>query len=151
MLGVYLLALLADFTWYRAHIPPGFRDARWSGSWETSNYGGLAGRLLVLLPDPIPEDEDFRAEALVYYPIYSVWQTGRFVRIDFGGRYSPEGITAGRSTEPIPGGGVLRFKGIAGRQVVEYSALVDGGRTRIVGGYLSADPYDYGHFFIRRD
>lgn len=90
MLGVYLLALLADFTWYRAHIPPGFRDARWSGSWETSNYGGLAGRLLVLLPDPIPEDEDFRAEALVYYPIYSVWQTGRFVRMDLAVDTAPK-------------------------------------------------------------
>ena len=150
LLAVCLLVRLADFTWYRSQIPIGFRNANWSGSWETKVYGGLSGRLLVRLPDPLPEDQDFKAEALVYYPIYSVWKTGQFVKMDFGGRYSPGAPTsAGQSTNPIPAGGVLKFKGMAGRQVVEYSALVDESRTRIVGGYLSRDPYDYGHFFIR--
>lgn len=146
----YLLIRLADFAWYRTQIPVGFQDANWSGRWETKGYGGLSGRLLVRLPDPLPEDEDFKAEALVYYPIYSVWKTGRFVKMDFAGRYSPGAPTAGgQSTNPIPASGVLKFKGTAGRQVVEYSALVDESRTRIVGGYLSRDPHDYGLFFIR--
>jgi hypothetical protein len=149
-LSIYLLVKLTDFAWYRTQIPVGFRDANWSGSWETKGYGGLSGRLLVRLSDPLPENEDFKAEALVYYPIYSVWKTGQFVKMDFSGRYSPDAPTsAGQSTNPIPGGGVLKFKGMAGSQVVEYSALVDETRTRIVGGYLSRDPYDYGLFFIR--
>ena len=150
VLSVYLLVMLADFAWYRAHIPVGFQDANWSGGWETKHYGGLSGRLLVRLPDPLPEDTDFKAEALVYYPIYSVWKTGQFVKMDFGGRYSPGASTSGgQSTSPIPAGGVLKFKGMAGNQVVEYSGLVDPSRSRIVGGYLSREPYDYGHFFIK--
>ena len=145
----YLMVQAADVFWFRARVPVSFWSANWSGTWETRGYGGLSGRLLVRLPDPLPEDENFRAEALVYYPIYSVWKTGRFVKMDFDGRYTPHSAaTAGGSTNPIPAGGVLKFKGMAGRQVVEYSALVNESRTRIVGGYLSRSPEDYGHFLI---
>lgn len=150
LLSAYVCVKLADFAWFRTQIPVGFHDANWSGRWETKAYGGLSGRLLVRLPDPLPEDQDFKAEALVYYPIYSVWKTGQFVKMDFTGRYSPGApTTAGQSTNPIPASGLMKFKGMAGRQVVEYSALVDEARARIVGGYLSHDPRDYGHFFIR--
>jgi hypothetical protein len=150
--AVYAVAKLADFAWYRSQVSADFRDANWSGHWETKGYGGLSGRLLVRLPDPLPEDVDFRAQALVYYPIYSVWKTGQFVRMDFAGRFSSNApASGGRSTNPISPGGLLKFKGMAGRQVVEYAALVDESQTRIVGGYLSHDPHDYGHFFIRRD
>lgn len=147
---IYAFVKLADLAWYRANVPTSFQDANWSGGWETRSHGGLSGRLLVRLPDPLPVDEDFKVEALVYYPIYSVWKTGQFVRMDFAGRYSPASPTpAGRSTNAIPAGGLLKFKGVVGRQTVEYAALVDQSRTRIVGGYLSRDPDDYGHFFIR--
>jgi hypothetical protein len=153
LLAVYLFVKLTDFAWYRTQIPIGFQDANWSGNWATTAHGGLSGRLLVRLPDPLPENEDFKAEALVYYPIYSVWKTGRFVKMDFAGRYSPgAGASNGQSVNPIPvipAGGVLNFKGMAGRQVVEYSAVIDETQTRIVGGYLSRDPDDYGHFFIK--
>src|SRR5262249_31368198 len=83
LLFVYALVKFVDFAWYRVAIPVGFRDANWSGSWETKVYGGLSGRLLVRLPDPLPVGQEFKAEALVYYPIYSVWKTGQFVRMDF--------------------------------------------------------------------
>jgi hypothetical protein len=150
LLAIYSFVKLADFAWYRSAIPIGFRDSNWSGGWETKGYGGLSGRLLVRLPDPLPVDEDFKAEALVYYPIYSVWKTGQFVKMDFAGRYSPASPSpAGRSTNAIPAGGILKLKGVAGHQSVEYAALVDESRTRIVGGYLSRDPDDYGHFFIK--
>jgi hypothetical protein len=149
LLVIYSLVKLADVAWYRASIPVGFHDANWSGSWETKCYG-LSGRLLVRLPDPLPEDVEFKAEALAYYPIYSVWKTGQFVKMDFAGRYSPASPSSGgKSTNAIPGGGMLKFKGVVGNQSVEYAALVDESRTRIVGGYLSRDPDDYGHFFIK--
>jgi hypothetical protein len=151
LLSVYLLVLFADFAWFRTNIPVGFRDANWSGRWETRRYGGLSGRLLVRLPDPLPEDQDFKAEALVYYPIYSVWKTGQFVKMDFVGHFSPDApASTGKTANMIPGGGgKLSFKSVAGHQVVEYVALIDESRTRVVGGYLSRDPDDYGIFFIR--
>ena len=107
--------------------------------------------MLVRLPSPLPENEDFKAEALVYYPIYCGWKMGQFVPMDFTGHFSPDApSSAGQSTKTIPGGGgKLKFKGMAGDQVVEYAALMDASRTHIVGGYLSRRPHDYGLFAIR--
>jgi hypothetical protein len=153
ILAVYCVVKAADFAWFRSQLPEGFQDANWTGHWQTEEYGGLSGRLLVRLPDPLPENQDFKAEALVYYPVYSVWKTGEFVSMDFAGNFSPDTPdTGGKSTNTIPGGGgKLKFKGVAGNQVVEYAALIDPSRTRMVGGYLSQRPYDYGYFVIRSE
>jgi len=102
------------------------------------------------LPDPLPEDQDFQAEALVYYPVYSAWKTGQFVKMNFTARFSPDApASAGQTKNAIPGGGgKLKFKGVAGNQVVEYVALLDPSRTRMFGGYLSHTPNDYGFFVL---
>jgi hypothetical protein len=140
-----------DFIWYRSHVPVRFHCANWEGRWVTRQFWGLSGRLLVRLPDPLPAGVHFKAEALVYYPVYSVWRTGQFVRIDFMGHFRPESPTSGgRTTKPIPtGGGMLKFKGVVGNQFVEYAALIDELGTNIVGGYPSRDPDDSGHFWLR--
>jgi hypothetical protein len=153
VLIAYGIGKLADFVWFQTQMPIGFQNANWSGRWQTEQYGSLSGRLLVRLPDPLPENQDFKAEALVYYPIYSVWKTGQFVKMDFTGHFSPDApASAGQSTNSIPsGGGKLKFKATAGNQVVEYVALIDPSRTRILGGYLSHMPGDYGFFTIRYD
>ena len=102
------------------------------------------------LPDPLPAGQHFAAEALVYYPIYSVWRPGQFVRMDFTGHFTPESpASVGRSTNPIPGGGgTIHFKGSVGEQVVEYVGVLTRTRGRIVGCYLSQDPDDAGHFCL---
>lgn len=152
LLALYILVRVTDSVWYAARRPADFRDANWSGEWRTARYGGLTGRLLVKLPDPLPENSDFKAEALVYYPVYSVWKTGQFVRMDFTGHFTPDAPTsAGKSTNDIPGGGKLKFKGMLGDQVVEYAAIIDGNRKVVSGGYLSRSPDDYGSFWIDRD
>ena len=90
LLAIYVAANLADYCWYRAQIPIGFHDADWTGKWDTEQYLGTTGRLLVRMPDPLPENTDFKAEALVYYPIYCPWKTGQFVKMDFVGNFSPD-------------------------------------------------------------
>jgi hypothetical protein len=148
---LYVFVKLADFVWFRSQLPVTFANANWSGKWETQRYGGLSGNLVVRLPDPLPENQDFAAEALVYYPVYSAWKTGQFVKMDFQGHFSPDTpSSAGRSTNAIPSGGPgkLKFKGTVGNQVVEYVAIITESRTRIVGSYLSTAPYDYGYFNI---
>ena len=149
-LAIYVFLQMADAVWFRVSIPASFANANWSGRWETKQYMGLSGGLLVRLPHPLPEGEDFAAEALVYYPVYSVWRTGQFVKMDFQGHFSPDApVSAGRTENAIPGGGgKLKFKGTVGNQVVEYVAILDNSRTRIAGGYLSASPSDFGTFFI---
>lgn len=151
LLVIYFIVKLTDLVWYRTQIPVGFQNANWSGEWRSQQYAGFSGKLLVRLPDPLPANEDFKAEALVYYPVYCVWKTGQFVKMDFVGHFSPDAPTsAGQSTNQIPGvGGKLKFQGVAGNQVVDYVAIIDGSRTRIVGGYLSRSPHDYGYFTIK--
>jgi hypothetical protein len=152
LLAVYVLARVTDFVWYRTQRPADFRDANWSGEWRTARYGGLSGRLLVRLPDPLPENKDFKAEALVYYPVYSVWKTGQFVRMEFTGHFSPDApASAGKSTNEIPGGGKLKFKGMVGHHVVDYAALLDEDRRLVTGGYVSRSPDDHGSFCVERD
>jgi hypothetical protein len=150
MLGIYVVVKLADYGWYRLQIPIGFHDANWTGKWDTEQYFGTMGRLLVRLPDPLPEDEDFKAEALVYYPIYCPWQTGRFIKMDFEGHFSPDNASSsGNSTNRIPGSGKMKFKATLGNQIVDYVAIIDNGHTRIMGSYQSQSPYDYGFFWIQ--
>jgi hypothetical protein len=112
---LYVTVLGVDFVWYRSRVPVRFRDASWEGRWETRRFWGLSGRLLALLPDPLPEGVDFKAEALVYYPVYSVWRTGQFVRMDFTGHFRPESLSSGgQTTNAIPSGsGMLKFKAVA--------------------------------------
>jgi hypothetical protein len=152
LLAVYVVVTLADYCWYRVQIPIGFHDANWTGKWNTEQYLGTTGRLLVRMPDPLPEDVDFEAEALVYYPISSPWKTGQFVKMDFVGHFSPDApASAGKSTNRIPGGGggKLKFKAVLDNQVVDYVAILDESRTRVAGSYLSHSPDDYGFFWIR--
>jgi hypothetical protein len=149
LFAVYFFVKLVDLAWYRFQIPDGFQ-ANWSGKWETQYYGRMSGNLLVRLPDPLPENEDFKAEALVYYPIYCGWRTGQFVKMDFVGHFSPDDpASAGRSTNRIPGGGgKLKFKSTIGNQTVEYVAIINEHQNRVVGSYLSKSPHDIGYFAI---
>jgi hypothetical protein len=147
LLALYIAVRIVDSAWYWTQRPASFRDANWSGEWRTSKYGGLSGRLLIRLPDPLPENKDFKAAALVYYPVYSLWKTGEFVMMDFTGHFRPDAPTStGTSTNEIPGG-KLKFKGAIEDQVIDYAALIDEGRLHITGGYLSRSPDDYGSFW----
>jgi hypothetical protein len=151
VLAIYATAKVADYCWFRVQIPIGFHDSNWTGQWDTEQYLGTTGRLLVRMPDPLPENTDFKAEALVYYPIYCPWQTGKFVKMDFVGHFSPDvAASSGKSTNRIPGGGgKLKFKAMMGDQVVDYVAIIDERHTRIAGSYLSQSPHDYGFFWIK--
>jgi hypothetical protein len=121
LLALYVVLKMADFIWFRTQLPVTLANANWSGTWETKQYFGLSGNLIVRLPDPLPVDEDFKATALVYYPIYSLWRTGQFVKMEFEGRFSPDSSSSGgRTNNAIPGGGgKLSFKGAVGIHMVQ--------------------------------
>ncbi len=150
LLAVIVVVRIADYGWFRSQVPLRFTAANWSGTWKTQQYG-LTGRLLVHLPDPLPENEHFQAEALVYYPIYSVWKTGQFVKMEFAGNFSPESSTSAGITENEISGsrGKLKFKATAGIQVVDYVAMMDESGNRVIGSYVSKSPSDIGYFLIQ--
>lgn len=150
---------LADYVWFRTQVPIGYRP-NWEGTWESVPLGRFEGRLLVAIPDPLPVNEDFKAEALVYYPIYFGYRTGKFTKFDFTGRFSPDESATSGATPKVAGrplgalenigGGKVKFKGEFEGQQVEYSALLSPTRGRMVGGYLSESPRDNGLFTIRQ-
>lgn len=150
LLALIVIVRIGDYAWFRTQIPLRFTSANWTGNWKTQQYG-LSGKLLAKLPDPMPENQDFDAEVLVYYPIYSVWKTGRFVKMEFVGNFSPETSTSsGVAENEIPGSrGKLKFKATAGNQVVDYVAMMDESGMRIIGSYVSQSPSDIGYFFIQ--
>ncbi|HCS53134.1 hypothetical protein [uncultured Rubinisphaera sp.] len=160
LLAIVIVARTIDYFWYQSQIPTTFQNTKWRGTWETEKYG-LTGRLLVRLPDPLPENEDFDAEAMVYYPAYSIYRTGSFMKMDFVGNFSPDSAASTgetKSDEITPegldimpkGGGKLKFRAIAGNQIVEYVALINEDQTRVNGGYISTMPNDYGYFIIEK-
>lgn len=149
---LYLTAKVFDSVWFWTKTPTEFQNANWCGEWRTTRYGGLTGRLLVRLPQPLPVNQDFEADAVVYYPIYSVWKTGSFVRMNFTGHFSPDNpASTGETTNEIPGGGKMKFKGVAENQTVEYAAVIDANQRVVTGGYLSKHPDDYGTFWLEQE
>ena len=65
ILALYVSCRAANAIWFRTQVPISFANANWSGKWTTQQYWDLSGNLLVRLPDPLPENQDFKAEALV--------------------------------------------------------------------------------------
>lgn len=45
---------------------------------------------------------------------------------------------------------MLKFKGMAGNQSIDYQAFINGRQTRVVGSYLSTGPSDLGTFGIEK-
>lgn len=159
ILAALALALLVgDYAWYRTQMPLRFTHANWTGTWKT-HYYGLSGRLVVLMPDPIPENQDFEAEALVYYPVYSVWKSGQFVKMAFVGNFSPEAATSTGEAEILTYGprGKLKFRATAKdktegpTQIVDYVAMMNATGTAIIGSYVSQGPSDIGYFYIGKE
>ncbi|MCF6299468.1 MAG: hypothetical protein L3J01_06280 [Thiomicrorhabdus sp.] len=159
IIAIISIVRVGDYVWFRSHVPLRFANANWTGNWKTQQYG-LSGRLLVHLPDPLPENEDFQAEAIVYYPIYSIWKTGSFVKMEFTGNFSPESSTStGLSKNDSPDyraelklkgkRGKMKFRATAGDQVVDYVAMMDESGERLIGSYISKSPHDIGYFFIQ--
>jgi hypothetical protein len=134
LLALIVVVRIGDYAWFRTQIPLRFANANWAGNWTSQQYG-LSGKLMVHIPDPIPENQDFEAEALVYYPIYSVWRTGQFVKMEFIGNFSPETSTSsGASENQLLGSvGKLKFTARAGNQVVDYVAMFDESGARMIG------------------
>ncbi|MGO8751433.1 MAG: hypothetical protein ACLQNE_36260 [Thermoguttaceae bacterium] len=58
LLTLYVVVKLADYCWHRAHFHIGFHSAKWTWKWDTEQYLGTMGRLLVRMPDPFRGADD---------------------------------------------------------------------------------------------
>jgi hypothetical protein len=155
LVAVYFALPIADRLWYAIKTPSKYRDTQWSGDWHSDQFSLVSGRILAHLPDPIPRDEEFDVDALVYYRIWNPYRTGCFVPMKMVGflpSYSSGG-GGGNADAPVvvPAHVTFKFKGGGpSEQTIDYVATTDSHTTMFVGGYRSAGPYDMGRFALAR-
>jgi hypothetical protein len=155
LIVIYFALPILDHVWFTFHIPSDFSDARWRGDWNSDYFSPVSGRLLVKMPDPVPKDQEFDIDALVYYRIWSPYRTGGTVRMKMVG-YLASGASGGGGNADgpviVPPHYTFKFKASDGpsAQMIDYVATSDAHDTMIVGGYRSAGPYDMGRFALTR-
>ena len=77
LLVIYFALPIVDRVWFAFRVPSDFSDAQWHGDWNSDQFSLVSGRLVVNLPNPVPIDQEFDVDALVYYRILvavSHWQ-----------------------------------------------------------------------------
>ena len=152
-LVVCLIVLpIVDRVWFALSAPSAYDDARWRGEWNSEEFLSVSGRIIAKLPDPIPRDQEFDVDALVYYRITSLYRTGCAVPMKMVG-YLPSGGSGGGSGSVTPTRApprmTFKLKGDdPSKQSIDYVATTDDHVTLIVGGYRSTSPYDMGRFVL---
>lgn len=150
---VYWCVLFLNNLWYESKIPRNF-DARWEGEFVSIMHP-TSGKLLARLPDPIPRDQEFEFEAVVYYNIWSFFLTGKMARADFVGYVgSKGGLTTGKETRPTvsPRHFSFSLKG-GGSQFphdIKYTSTFDLGDQYVAGSYSVQYGMDIGYFSLKK-
>jgi|GEM_PF-2074206 len=142
-------------SWRASKAARSLPGANWSGRWHSTVVPLVAGRLFATLPTPLPKDQPFDVEVVIYYKLWCLYRPGQAVRAKFTGQCRV-GETAGGSNADaaIPVPFRLTIKSVPGvpgmgtRQVIEYVATGDDTSFVIVGGYRSAFPMDFGCFSL---
>ena len=125
------------------------------GDWKSDRYMLTSGRLVVRLPDPIPKDQEFDVDSLVYYRIWSPYRTGRTMPMKMVGYLATNqsgGGSNAASPVVVPQHYTFKFKGgdDPSAQLIDYVATSDTEDTIIVGGYRSRSPHDLGRFALMK-
>lgn len=151
---VYWCVLLLNNIWYEMSVPRDFRDARWEGEFFSAKHP-TSGKLLARLPDPIPRDQEFEFELLVYYNVWSFFLTGKTARADFVGYLSGKGpVTAGTEMRPtvIPRHFSFSLKGgtTPFPRDIKYTATIDRDDQFVAGSYSAQASFDVGYFSMNK-
>jgi hypothetical protein len=151
---VYSCVLFLNNIWYEFNIPRDFRDAKWEGEFVSAKHP-TSGKLLARLPDPIPRDQEFEFELVVYYNIWSFFLTGKTARADFVGYLSGKGpVTAGAETRPsvIPRHFSFSLKGgtTPFPHDIKYTATIDRDDQFVAGSYSAQAAFDVGYFSMKK-
>jgi hypothetical protein len=152
---LYLLAVSVNYLWYEYSIPRDFRDARWEGEFSSAKHP-TSGKVLARLPDPIPRDQEFEFELVVYYDIWSFFLTGKTARAEFIGYLGSEGLpAAGNETRQsvIPRHFSFQLKGGSTPfpDDIRYTATLDRDDQFIAGSYSAQAAFDVGHFHMNKN
>lgn len=159
--GIGFLALLLfnilNSIVLKSAIPEKFKDATWEGKWKSENFSLIGGKIIAQLPDKIPNNEEFEAEAMIYYNIWSIYKMGGIKEFKLIGMLGDDNSGGGENKtnenlelKPSPS---FNFKAkVFGNenQKIDYSGIANREKTIIVGGYKSSNPGDLGSFKLKR-
>ena len=154
---VILLGLLANSIILKSSIPERFIDAKWEGTWKSSSFSIVGGKIIANLPDEIPNNREFKVDAMIYYNIWSFYKIGRIKEFQLigmlGSNNSGGGENIIKANRELKLNSSISFKAElrgSGNQKIEYLGISNNKKSIIVGGYKSLRPNDLGNFKIEK-
>ncbi|BAX81817.1 hypothetical protein [Labilibaculum antarcticum] len=134
-------------------LPDKYKDCEWSGTWQSENLGSIKGRLVVSMPDTLPQNKEFKVDALIYYDIWSIYKTGSTKEIKLICFFDDVNSTTGDNKINAQDKRQLSFKAKfidSSGQIIEYLGVSNNSKTVILGGYKSYYPGDLGVFKMKK-
>lgn len=147
-----IILLLSCATSFRSITPePKTNFKSWNGKWYSSVLR-VKGKLSILLPNPIPDGQEFDAKATISYQL-GFFGLGK-KEMDLAGKFDSLGVSSDISDASERPTYQISFKSKSktpgSKQIIEYVATIDSKKEIIVGGYKSYSPNDIGTFSIKK-
>ena len=154
--GVFavVVARVVNTIRYQQSVPRDLHNARWEGDFVSSRQP-VSGRMIARLPDPLPRDQKFAFELMVYYNVWSFFLSGKTARADFIGYLSsrsPAVVGAESRASVIPRQFSFELKGGSSGfpEDIVYVAILSEDNQYISGAYSASSGFDVGTFSMRK-
>ncbi len=156
---VWLCLLLTNEVFYARVLPASSDSFLWRGGWDSDKHLTLNGRVVVDLPSVLKIDDQFSAEVIAYYNIWSMYRMGTPKAFSVEVALSSDSLANGRSgplhnVDQDPLGLLIEMKSrmyAAKGQEISYTGNYDPQSGYIHGTYQSRSPNDSGTFWLWKE
>lgn len=162
-LGIILLTMIffkgLNSLIFKTSLSKKFDNSYWIGSWNSSETLFASGKIVVDLPYNLPINEPIYVDMLVYYNVWSLYNTCGTSEFKCVGLISENNSASGNSgitensidkkEDSKSFSFSAKFTSATGQEI-EYNGVVNINRTKIIGGYISSHPNDFGDFILKR-
>ncbi len=156
-----LMVLLANEINFYYQVPQEYRSANFKGHWKSSTVSFIGGKILADLPDPLPLNEEFEVDALIYYNVWSIHKMGKFQPFVLIGQLGDDQTAGSGQQASIDEAGFVSNKPLINynfkakiqgetKQIIDYTGVSDKHKHLILGGYQSLHPADMGNFVLKK-
>ena len=156
ILILFVIVYISNEILYRNSISENFSESNWNGTWNSSEYALVSGKVLTTIPEN--HKAEFKSETLIYYNIWSLYKPGQNRIVELSGNFSESDINGnniGQKRQPNENREPIRkfFKAkmsIGNGQFIEYDGIKDNDGIEISGEYDSSYPKDKGIFALHK-
>lgn len=139
---------------YRIKIPDEFKSANWNGTWKSSKYKLMSGKVLTSFPSPMIENSKFKSRTLIYYNIWSMYGSGQVKIVEMDVVFGLENFKGNSESEnqkldefePFSSNYFTAKILFGDGQQIEYTGMKYIDKEKIIGDYVSELPSDLGVF-----